>query len=373
MAQSVPISRDPTGERSMNDGKIVRLNAELFPVTEAEEELYGKFGLSPVRIEADSPQEILEQAEDCVALFVVSSELPAEVIRRLRNCLVISRIGAGTDKIDVATATEEGILVTNVPYFCVEEQADHTMALLLALTRQLFPSASDLRQGAWRRARENPGFQRLAGKTLGLIGFGRSAQAVARRASAFGMRVIATRRRLDQPSPAARRLGVEMLELEDVLGQADYVSLHLPLTESTYHLLDYDLLREIKQGAYLINTSRGAIVDELALAEMIEEGWLAGAGIDTFEHLDPHKEAVAPQDHPFLELDNVVLTPHVAAFSPQAMYDVAKGSVENVVAVLNGFMVPDENLVNPTVNPRVPLKDHDRGLFERVANKTPDG
>ncbi len=338
--------------------RVVRLNATLSPLDQYERDLYHKFHLSPIEVEANAPAAIIPHVVDCDALFVVSTALPQEVIESLTRCRVISRLGTGTDKIDVAEATRKGILVTNVPTFCVEEQADHTMALLLALLRKLPQMAQAMSTGAWGRARRQASAnQRLAGRVLGLIGFGNSARAVARRAQGFGLQVIATRRNMDAPSSEADELGVEMMGLEKLLTRADYVSLHLPLTADTYHLLNETMLRRMKPGAYLINTSRGAIVDEIALVSLLRAGRVAGAGIDTFEGIDVFAEEERPPDHPLLSVDNVILTPHVGALSVQAMQDVSNGGIENAVAVLSGFWPRRQNLVNRDVTPRFPLAD----------------
>ena len=284
--------------------------------------------------------------------------LPAKVIDRLSRCRIISRLGTGTDKIDVAAASQKGIIVTNVPTFCTEEQADHTMALLLALARKLPKMSQDMIEGAWARSQRQANLnQRLSGRVLGLVGFGNSARAVARRAKGFGMRVMATRRRLDAPPHMAEELGVEMVDLDSLLKQSDYVSLHLPLTAETRHLLDKEALGKMKPHSYLINTSRGAIVDEKALVEVLRQGGLAGAGLDTFEHINVHSEVETPPDHPLLSLDNVILTPHVASFSVESAQAVARNGIENVVSVLNGHWPRRENIVNRGVTPRFPLAE----------------
>ena len=319
--------------------RIVRLNATLFPVGEIEASLYEKYNLKPVQVEANLPEEIIPHVEDCDALFAISVSLPEAVVSSLSRCRVISRLGTGTDKIDVAMATRKGILVTNVPYFCVEEQADHTMALMLALARKLPQMAQAMIEGAWSHSkRQSRSNQRLSTQTLGLIGFGNSAKATAERARGFGMRVIATRRNMKAPRQEADELGVEMVSLDTLLSESDYVSLHLPLTSETYHMLNEAELDKMKQGAYLINTSRGALVDESALVNLLREGRLSGAGLDTFEGIDPFTKDESPPNHPLLELDNVVLTPHVGAASVQAAQDVSRGGVQNVVSVLSGAL-----------------------------------
>jgi D-3-phosphoglycerate dehydrogenase len=336
---------------------LVRLNAQLFQVGDFERGLWRAYGLNVAEVEANTPADIIPHVRDCDAVFVISAALPTPVVESLDHCRVISRMGTGTDKIDVETATRKGILVTNTPFFCVEEQADHTLALLLSLARKLPQMSRMMVAGQFIAARElESTCRRMSTVTLGLVGFGRSAVETARRARGFGMRVIATRSRVGIPSPEADALGVTMTDLDTVLRESDYVSLHTPLTAATYHLIDDARLRLMKPGAYLINTSRGALVDEQALVAALREGRLAGAGIDTYEHINIFAEREAPPTHPLLELDNVILTPHVAAGSVQAKEDQMRGGVENVVAILQGRWPPEAHIVNPTVIPRVALQ-----------------
>ena len=343
---------------------VVRLNADLFPVGDFETNLYRKYALKVAESQAYTPEEILADVAGCDALLAVSVSLPEQVIENLTACRVISRIGTGTDKIDVATATRKGILVTNVPHFCVQEQADHTMALLLALCRKLPQMLQVMTEGAWRQGRRLAVTnRRLVGRVLGLIGFGNSARAVARRALAFGMRVIATRRNPNADPHESDALGVPIVPLDTLLAESDYVSLHVPLNDQTHHLLDASRLARMKPTAYLINTARGAIVDEAALVDFLRQGRIAGAALDTFEHIDPFVRIDKPPVTPLLSLDNVILTPHVASFSVEARQDVNRGGIENVVSVLSGHWPQPENLVNPEVVPRFPLKDYDDSLF----------
>ena len=182
----------------MRDRRIVRLNARLFPAGDFERGLWARFGMTPVEVEASTPEDIIPHVAECDAVFAVSVALPVPVIDCLAQCRVISRLGTGTDKIAVARAQHCGIVVTNVPYFCVAEQADHTMAMLLALVRKLPQAAADMKRGAYRHAQDAVrSNRRLAGRTIGLVGFGNSARHTARRARGFGLNVLATRRRTD--------------------------------------------------------------------------------------------------------------------------------------------------------------------------------
>jgi len=350
---------------ALQNFRVVRLNADLFPPSAFETELCRQYGLKPILAEANTPAELIPWVADCDALFAISVALPASVVARLDRCRVISRLGTGTDKIAVDVATQRGILVTNVPYFCAEEQADHTLALLLSLARQIPVMSRAMAAGEFGKARGLSRLnQRLEGRTLGLVGFGNSARQVARRAQGFGLRVIATRRQT-APDPVAQALGVRLTDLATVLRESDYVSLHLPLTPETRHIIDDQALRTMKPGAYLINTARGALVDEAALVLALREGRLAGAGLDTFEQIDVFTPNEAPPVHPLLEMENVILTPHVAAGSVQSGESVSRGGIENVAAVLSGYWPPEGNIVNRGVTPRYPLQAYDETLFER--------
>ena len=343
----------------------MRLDTGLFPVIEEEAALYRRYQLDLIELEAGARKEIMDHADDCDALIVVSSALPAGLVERLHRCRIISRRGIGTDKIDVAAATRAGILVTNVPGFCADEMAEHTMALILSVTRNIPRMSHLLTVGAWGQARrEALRSRRLVGQVLGLIGFGLSAQLVARRAIAFGMRLLATRRHLDAPSSEADELDVRIVDLDTLLAESYYVSLHLPLNDETYHLLDKAKFCKMKPGACLINTARGAIVDEKALVEALCEGRLGGAGIDTYESIDVFSGKERPPNHPLLELDNVVLTPHVAGESVESQRDVSTGAVVNLLFVLSGHWPPPNHVVNMCVIPRVHLAEYDVSLFE---------
>jgi D-3-phosphoglycerate dehydrogenase len=348
------------GPRPLAECRIVRLNAELFPVSSEERAEYERAGIVPIECESNGLEELAPVVAEADGVFAVSVKLPAEVIQVMSRCRVISRLGAGTDRIDVAEATRSGIVVANVPDFCVEEQADHTLALLLAVERQLPRMARDMVAGHWRESRATAGQgHRLSGRTLGLVGWGLSAQATARRAVGFGMRILATRRQMQIEAPEADELGVRLVGLQQLLAESDYVSLHLPLTDASYHLLDADAFARMKPGAVLINTARGAIVDETALVAALDSGQLRGAGLDVFERINVHDlEEIPPTGDSLLGRDNVVLTPHVAAFSVESRQDIAVGGVGNLVAVLEGRWPRDGRVVNPDVTPRFKLISH---------------
>jgi len=336
--------------------KIVRLTAPIFNTNEAELAAFAAHGLSVTVVDAEEPDAMIPHVQDADIVTLIGTKLPTRVVEAMPQCRAIARMGTGTDKIDVARATELGIVVANTPYFCVEEQADHTMAMILSLARKLTVAQNAMAEGHVLRARRAVGTnQRMSATTLGLVGFGRSAVHTARRARGFGMRVMATRNNKRAPTDEADALGVIMTDLETILRESDFVSLHVPLTPVTYHMIDGAALQKMKPTAYLINTSRGALVDEPALVAALHEGRLAGAGIDTYESIDIFAEQIPPRVHPLTGMENVILTPHVAAGSVQAGIEIYMTAIQNIVDILQGYWPLPENIVNPTVVPRFSL------------------
>lgn len=334
----------------------VRLNAATYPVEESERAELATADVRLRAVEGQRSEEIIAAAADCDALLVVSSAVPAEVIERLERCRVISRLGAGTDKIDIAAATRRGIVVANVPDFCIHEQAEHTLALLLAWVRRIPYMLDSMRRANWT-ARSHPDVHRLAGQTLGLVGFGASAQAVAERAKAFGLRLLAWVRNPPKYAQVAAQHSVELTSLDELLGRSDFVSLHLPLVDDTRHLLDAARISRMKPTATLINTARGALVNEAALVAALRERRIAGAALDVFEGIDVFARPGTPSAHPLLSLDNVLLTPHCAGSSVESSLDSKTRGAQNAALVLRGRWPP--HVVNPSVQPRWPLAGRD--------------
>lgn len=333
--------------------RAVRLNADTYPVEPQEVALLAEAGAELVAIEGQRPDDILAVARDCDALLVISSYLPADVVTALTACRTIARLGAGTDRIAIDQATRQGIVVSNVPDFCLGEQADHTLALLLASARQLPTMQQAMRTGHWT-ARQHPGVRRLAGRTLGLVGFGASAQAVARRAAAFGLQLRAWTRHPERYRAQAEALGVQFLALDDLLAASHFVSVHLPLAPETRGLLGAAQLARMAPDAVLINTARGAIVDEAALVDVLQRQAIAGAALDVFAGIDVFAAPGTPVQHPLLELDNVIATPHSAGSSVESTLESKVRGARHAAQVLRGEW--PTHIVNPEVVPRTPLR-----------------
>lgn len=327
----------------------VRLNATTYPLDPGEQAELDAVGASLVEVEGQSPEEILAAAEHCDALLVVSARVPASVIERLDRCRVISRLGAGTDRIDVEAATRSGIVVANVPDFCENEQAEHAFALLLAFARRL-PFMMDAMQRFDWSARSHPGVHRIAGRTLGLVGFGASAKGVAARARPFGLKLLAWVRSPEKHRADAERLGVKLVDLDRLLRESDFISIHLPLMPETKHFIDAEKMRLMKPEAVLVNTARGAVIDESALVAALQEKRIAGAALDVFEGIDVFVLPGTPAKHRLLELDNVILTPHCAGSSVESTRDSKVRGARNAAAVLAGHR--PASIVNPDVMPR---------------------
>ena len=285
-----------------------------------------------------TPAEIIALAPQADAILTCWKDVPAEALDIAPNCKVVSRYGIGLDNIPIGRATELGMLVTNVPDFCLEEVSDHVMALLLATARQLLPLARNPERSGWTRETPRP-IPRVRGQTLGLIGFGNIARALVPKALGFGLRVIAYTPRLRQSDAPE---GVEVTnDLAALLSASDYVSIHCPLTKETAHIIDEAALAQMKSSALLINTSRGGVVDEEALIRALRDGRIGGAALDV---TDPEPPSA---DNPLLALENVIVTPHAAFYSVAATAELARKAAANVVTVLQGG-VP-ETLVNAEV------------------------
>jgi D-3-phosphoglycerate dehydrogenase len=274
--------------------------------------------------------ELIEKTRHADALCVTSARITRHVIESLERCKVIVRYGVGFDVVDVEAATERGILVCTMPDFCTEEVANHALALLLACNRRLVQLHDRMRQADWGRDTVLRQIGPLYGETLGIVGYGRIGRAMARRGRALGMRVIAA----DPYTPDLPEDGDRILPLDDVLREADYVSVHTPLNAETHHLIDERALRLMKPSAYIINTARGPVIDGAALYRALSEGWIAGAGLDVHE-IEP-----VTTEYPILSLPNVVLTPHAAFYSEASVQRQHEKAAENVICVLTGVCPP---------------------------------
>lgn len=270
----------------------------------------------------------IEVLRDADGILVNLHPLPATVIQELQKCRVISRYGVGYDNVSVETATAKGIWVARVPDYCLEDVSDQALALLLGCVRKVAFKDRRIREGAWNLHREQPSY-RITGKTLGLIGYGAIARTLHRKISGFGLgRVLVFDPYLDPKK--IEENGAESATLRSLLKNSDYISVHAPLNDGTQGLIGSRELSLMKKTAILINTSRGPLLEEKAVAEALANGKIAAAGLDVFE-AEP-----LPAESPLRQLDNVILSDHTGWYSEESVTELKTKAAQNVLAVLNG-------------------------------------
>ncbi|MCL6443108.1 MAG: C-terminal binding protein [Alicyclobacillus sp.] len=309
---------------------LLLTDAERFPPGESARSLLAAVGITLIECPASASQEeFMDMCQSADGLLVFARPISFSVIDNLpARCKVIARCGTGYDNIDVAAARRRGIAVTYVPDYAVSEVADHTMALILDCVRRVSYSHARMRCGHWLSYPELRPIHRSSAMTLGLWGFGRIAQAVADRARAFGFKIIAHDPYVSGNAMLDR--GVVPVTREHLLAESDVLSLHVPLTSKTVRMMDDVAFQMLQRKPYLVNTSRGGLVDVDALVRALEQERIAGAALDVLA-----SEPIA-QESPLLRDPRVTLTPHSAAFSEEALDEVIQRAVVDAIRVLNG-------------------------------------
>jgi len=328
--------------------KVVRVDkgASLATMLEEEEEL-DKVGAELVKADAVSEDEIIEVAKDAAVVVTGAAQITRRVMENLPNCRAIVRYGVGYDTIDVQAATDNNILVVNVPDFCWEEVSNHAIALVLVCAKKVVLLNKLLKQGNWKECKQKQSpMGSIHGQTLGVVGCGNIGRMTARKAQCFSLKVLGYDPYLSDA--LAKESGITLVGLPKLLEESDYISVHTPLTEKTYHLIGEKEFKQMKRNAYFINTSRGQVVDEQALIKALEEEWIAGAGLDVFE-----KEPVE-LNNPLLKMDNVTVLPHSASYS-DASFSLLRRSVGREAARVFSGKQP-LNVVNKEVEPKINLK-----------------
>lgn len=293
-----------------------------------ERSVYEPAGHELVVAEAKDEATLCRLAAGCAAITTCYARVSERVIEAagpgLRH---VARYGVGVDNIDIAAASARGVLVTNVPDYCIDEVSDQALALALDLARRTTQLDRSMRAGQWAPQAAGP-IYRLRGRSFGILGLGRIGAAAAAKAAAFGFNVIAHDPYLAPEQAAAR--GARLVDLPTLLAEADIISLHAPLTEETHHIINAEALARMKPTAYLVNTARGPLVDNDALVEALRAGRIAGAGLDVQEG-EP-----LPASHPLFTLDNLLLAPHAAFYAEESLVDLQRRVAEEVVRVLAG-------------------------------------
>ncbi len=327
--------------------KVVRVDKmqDRFPVQEEAEEL-AKVNAKIVIVDTDVEDEIVEAVKDADAIITAIGKITRRVMEAAPKCRVVVRYGIGYDTVDVKAATDNGILVVNLPGFCTEEVANHALALLFACAKKLTLMNDMVKQGYWVEAKKAQApMVSIYGQTLGLVGCGNIGRMTAKKAQCLNLRILGYDPYLDKS--LAKECGITLVSLPELLRESDFISVHTPLNEETRHLIGEKEFKQMKPSAYYISTARGPVTDEAALIKALQEKWIAGAGLDVFE-----KEPVT-LDNPLLKMDNVVVTPHSASYS-EASFKRQRTSVgQEAARVICGYW--PKNWVNKTVKPKVNL------------------
>ena len=328
------------------DYKIVFVD-KILPISEYEKEIIEEFGCTVSQYDAIAPEEIIKVAKDADAIMTVGGKFTKETIDGLEKCKVIGRYGVGVDNVDLTAATAKGIVVTYVPVYCQEEVAMLTLALILACDRKVLIADKSVKAGNWAdTVNVIEGARSPRGKVFGLVGFGAIARSVVPYIKPFGMKIVAYDPYMNLE--LCKELGVESVTFEELIENADYISLHVPLLPSTVHMLGADEFHRMKDTTIVVNTGRGALIDQKALVKAIKEGEIAAAGLDVLEFEPPD-----PEDEIF-RLDNVITTGHIGAATTEALIRLRQSVARSIVDVLSGKRPKD--IANPDVLEKVKLE-----------------
>lgn len=296
---------------------------------EVEEEIYSKHGIEIKVTRSETLEEDLESFGKYADGVVAQIGFPcgADLIEQIPNCKIIAASGVGFDHIDLDAAKERGIYVTNMPDYCTGEVSDHTVALALTITRRLRAYNEQVKRGEWNPLDTLP-IRRLQGRTVGLLGFGRIAREVAKKFKPFGVKLIAHDGYV--PESVFAEYGVESVTLDELFEQSFILSLHVPLTKETEGLIDYQRLKQMQEGSFIVNTCRGSVIVEDDLVRAIKEGHIAGAGLDVLASEPPE------QNLELLHMEEVFVTPHSSYVSEESEYELRSRTCLNVIRALQG-------------------------------------
>jgi D-3-phosphoglycerate dehydrogenase len=306
---------------------VIAVTDSVFPTLDPAKAALARVDPDLRMAKSSAVDDILAVARDADAILVTYAKLPAELIRQLTRCKVIGRFGIGVDNIDLPSSKEKGIVVTYVPDYCVMEVSDHAMALLLALARKIPLSNKLVQAGRWEMPAVVP-IHRLHGRTLGLVGFGNIPRTLAPKAKAFGLRVITHDPYVS--ADALKAAAVENVSFDALLQSSDFISVHAPATPATQGLFNAAAFAKMKKGAMIINTARGPLIDETALVAALDAGQVGGAALDVLASEPPAK------DSPLTGRDNVILSPHTAFYSVEALDELQTKCASDVASVLRG-------------------------------------
>jgi D-3-phosphoglycerate dehydrogenase len=314
--------------------RVVITDCDHGSINEEKEEL-GRIGAELILAQVKEEEDLIRACEDADGLINQYALLTQRVFKHLPNCKVVSRYGVGVDSVDLKAATDLGIIVANVPDYCMDEVSNQTISMILTLIRKTAFFDQKVKSGQWDFHSGIP-IYRTRGKTLGLVGCGKIGLEVAKKISSFGVKVISFDPYLQKPPE-----GIELTDLDTLLKESDFISIHCPLNDSTRHLIGQREFGKMEKRPIVINTSRGPIIDESALIQALAKGQISGAGLDVLEKEPPDSK------NPMLKMENVVLSPHVGFYSVESISELKRRTAENVSAVLLGKL--PKSVVNQEV------------------------
>ena len=300
-----------------------------FPDVEQERRAVEASGGTLIVAQTVDEQELSELCEDADGVLTVRAPITKRVIAAMERCRIIVRYGIGVDSIDIPAATERGIMVANVPDYCIDEVSDHALALLLMLSRQMIPAVSLAKEERWSISKM-PDLHRLRGQSCGLAGCGKIGSLLAGKAAALGMQVLVYDPYVNESR--CREMGVDLVSFDALLARSDFISLHMPLNEATHHFFGEASFAKMKSTACIINTARGGLIDEAALLTALDSGKISGAGLDVMEsETEFTPTGIALVNHP-----RVIVTPHTAWLSEEARATLQARAIAQVIICLKG-------------------------------------
>ena len=308
----------------MSKFKVV-LTDNIFPDLDIENEMLSK--IDAELVEVTDPSTLADEVKDADAVINTYAQMTPEIIGGMEQCKLIIRNGIGVNTIDVDACNAKGIMVANIPTYCIEEVATHAIALMLTLNRKVFLYNRTVRSGIWD-VKEGMKINSTVGATLGLVGFGRIPRLINDRAQALGMKVLAYDPFVTAENAA--EAGATKAEMDQIIAESDFISIHCPLIPDTRGMFNYEVFQAMKDSAYLINTARGPIVNEPDLVRALEEGLIGGAGLDVL------MEDKGQSEHPLYKFENCIITPHAAWYSETSILRRRTQTVDSVIETLTG-------------------------------------
>ncbi len=299
-----------------------------------EKSILEPIGAEVIGLQCKSGENLGELAKDADVLMARYAKVTREIIEKLEKCRAICRYGIGVDSVDIKAVYDNNMILTNIPDFCVEEVAEHSISMALNLIRRIPMYNKATKNGSWRLQDAGVPVQRFRNVTWGIIGFGHIGQNIARKISAMGFNIISYDPYVNESY--MNSFGIKKVSLEELLKESDLVNVMCPYTEDTHHIINEEGLKLMKEEAALVNCSRGKLVDNKALYKALTEGWIASAALDDTEEEPAHIENWTPDMNPLFSLDNCIITPHSAYYSEAALHDNVKLTAENAKAVLLG-------------------------------------